>query len=130
MNTQEIFNQTRHQVLNSFPSIFTREDVIHLLCKLEESVEAVEKPAATSVITPEFKNRILQVVKEAIDESAENLESGDIVDLYSAEFSMSNNTVELDSVNINHEDMAREMKREVCYSLNNLFEEIESKEEL
>lgn len=99
MNTQ-IANKIE-LVRNSFPSIFSKDDVIRLLEDLSNETASVEQPAQTtdsSIFEKIFSDENIKQLGNFIYESLDN--SGrDIIDDY--ELSISGREVEVDSVEFN-----------------------------
>ena len=94
--------ETVASVQNAPGSMYTREDVISLLNK----IEVTESVTKINPLTQFQIESLCDKITDAIRENAENLDS-DCVDKDSAEFSMNyNNCVELDSVGFDSDSVA------------------------
>ena len=87
---------TINKVSNSFPSLFSREDVIKLLTDLDAEL-AAEGPKLLIA-----KDALVDIFRQVFSEK----DFSDIVDKDSAEMSMGyDNKVELDSVDIDEDEL-------------------------
>ena len=98
----ELFVEKTGEVLNSFPSLYSKDDVHSVIVKLHNAID--------SILDDEFENGVVDNSTEPsytlsqIEEVLENkidFESFCDYDRYSAEFSLSGNEIELDDVEIN-----------------------------
>lgn len=112
MNTQ--IQQSIDIVNASFPSIFSKEDVVKLLTDLDSKLV----PTASSI----DKQYLMDKVSKAIDEVIDNLDSLDIVDTGSAEFYLSGNQIQLESVGINEYYLNRTIKDEVMEAISIVYD--------
>ena len=94
-------------------SMYTREDVISLLKKLEAP------PAKGNVDV----SALINVINDAIKDTADNLDNG-IIDLGSATFELNYNEISLESVDFDTSEIARYMKADVEEAINNYFEDL------
>ena len=77
MNKEQVFQTAREQVSNSYPSIFTKDDVIRLLVDLEKSMEGVK--SESKGITKEKVQEILEKYTDGLKEAIEyNVETRDM----------------------------------------------------
>lgn len=87
-------------VQNAPSSIFTKDDVLNLLNRIEIPKEAVINPLTQFQI-----EHLINTITEAITENAENV-SSDCIDKDSAEFSLNyNNCIELDNVEFDNSNI-------------------------
>ena len=104
------FDQATHIVDSSFPSLYTKEDVIKVLRDLEEKlkVELGNEEETTTKI---------DITEEQIQEIAENAASSiasegvDLVEDY--DLCMNYREVEIDSISLDESRMAKEIERAI-----------------
>lgn len=95
MNNEVIQNAIR-EVESSFPSIYSKEDVVKLLTEI---VSRLEEPSGT-VDLVEFKDRFLDLFKHNLSD----VHTDHLVDMDSAEFDISRgNVLELTSIDVLYE---------------------------
>ena len=105
------FDQAAHDVDSSFPSLYTKEDVIKVLRNLEEVLKTELNG------NDEETTSKVSLTKEQIKEIAENAASSvvsegmDLVDDY--DLSMSYREVELDSLTLDESRVAKEIERAI-----------------
>jgi len=92
MNTNSLaskrtVNQTIELVNNSPASLFSKDDVVKLLTALE---------VTAAVPTSEMIDKLMDLVEDNL----RNVDSEDMVDKSTAEFSLDGNKIELDSVEV------------------------------
>jgi hypothetical protein len=125
MNKEQVFQTAREQVSNSYPSIFTKDDVIRLLVDLEKSMEGVK--SESKGITKEKLQEILDKYNEDMREFVEhdvdtrNMWSDDDI-----QFSVSYREICVDDVEINLDPVCnsiRDFKHE--FDIDEYFEEEE-----
>jgi len=102
------FTAESDSVNNSFPSIYTKDDVSKLLSKLKDSILGESEEPITVV----FDDERIANIAEGIYEELES-EGLDIVDDY--DLSMSYKEVELDRIDLN--------KRSIIRSVTNILEQ-------
>jgi hypothetical protein len=107
---QALLDQKK-DVDNSFPSIFSREDVKH---QLEEFgyglitiiMEMKEEEKSARSISLEGVEELSELLIKTINTKIERLDSSDVVDFESASFSIGyNNQVEIDSMDFNDNEI-------------------------
>jgi hypothetical protein len=106
---------TKQEALNtinaSFPSIWSREDVLQLVNKIDGGGFDTEK--------------LLEKIRKAVENGIDGMSNDDIVDISSCEFDVRNgNEIHIDSVGINTSDIADEVMREVEEAVDEYIEEI------
>jgi hypothetical protein len=105
------FDQATHDVDSSFPSLYTKEDVIKVLRNLEEVLKTELNG------NDEETTSKVSLTKEQIKEIAENAASSvvseglNLIDDYN--LSMSYREVELDSVELDESRIADEIRRAI-----------------
>ena len=111
-------------VQNAFPSIYTKDDVVKLLTSIE-----IESPKESSYkLSQDQINDLCKRIVACVKENAENLDSS-AIDRDSAEMSMGySNTVELDSVEFDTDEIAREVVCGIGDVIETFFEELEEEE--
>jgi hypothetical protein len=93
-------------VKNSFPTIFSKEDVLKVL----ESIEGGEMDDdAKEKLKEEIKEEIIDKIKDAVKDAVENCSYNDHIDSSDAEFSLNGNEIQLDRVGMNENDIASEI---------------------
>lgn len=93
--------QVKQLVNASFPSVFSKEDVIALLDKITVNEHNYTESIADAVWSS---------IERVLDE---NERSSDIVDLSSAEFSLSYNEVQLDHVDVDLSGLRSELEKAI-----------------
>lgn len=106
--------QAIEKVENSFPSIWSREDVLSLLSKIDEGEGSFDK------------DKLLDRIKDAVDNAVNNMSNDEIVDISSCEFEIrSGNEIYIDSIGINTDDIIDNVMREVGEVIEQFVEEKE-----
>ncbi|NDB87141.1 MAG: hypothetical protein EB127_31320 [Alphaproteobacteria bacterium] len=111
-------------VQNAFPSIYTKDDVIKLL----ESIEISEEKVSSSLTNSQIEELCKRVVAQ-VKENADNLDSSDVVDTSTAEFSLSYNEIQLDSVDIDTRNIVDEVVNGIGDVIEEFFEELAEENE-
>lgn len=102
---------SRAFVKNSFPSVYTQQDVIHLLDEFADRISTYvfenvkdEKPSRSMSL--EGVEELSELLIKTINNKIERLDSSDVVDYDSASFSIGyNNVVEIDSIEFNDNEI-------------------------
>ena len=103
-------------VQNSVSSIFTKDDVLNLISSIEQEQQ-------TNQVYDLIKK--LQELQETISYNLQNLNSDDVVDYDSVEFSISyNNRIEVDCMNINVDNLTEIVEN----GIGELIEELRDEE--
>ena len=111
-------------VQNAPSSIFTREDVIKLL----ENIE-IEAPKGGIQIDRQIIKDLSEAVLDEIKRNAGNLDSSDVCDLSSAEFSLNYNEISLDSVDVDTDQIAENVVCGIYDVIEEFFETLEKENE-
>lgn len=123
---QALLDQKK-DVDNSFPSIFSREDV---KLQLEEFgyglitiiMEMKEEEKSSRSISLEGVEKLSQLLNSAIYKKIERLDSEEVVDYSSACFSIGyNNQVEIDSLDFNSDSITSIVEEEIDEVLHDFF---------
>lgn len=111
--------QTVAAVKNAPGSMYTREDVISLLSRIETTT--------TKGITMDRQTTkdLCEAILEAVKDNARNLDAGDVCDLGTAEFSLNYNEVQLDSVDIDTDSIAENVVNGIYDVIEEFFENLE-----
>jgi hypothetical protein len=123
-------------VNNSFPSVYTKQDVIHLLDEFADTIttfvfENVEEKKSSNRISPELLEKLQSELIEAINSKIERLDSNELVDFDSASFEISyNNQVELESIDSSIENITNEVESAVEEILHDFFAPDEDEDEV
>ena len=103
------FDQAAHIVDSSFPSLFTKEDVIKVLRNLEEVLKAElnnEEETTSKGLTRDQVQEIADAIASEIKS-----EGTDLIEDY--DLSMSYREVDLDSIEFNEDEISRIAKRAI-----------------
>lgn len=120
---KQTIQQAVASVQNAIGSMYTREDVISLLNRLEA-------PAGPGIqITDEVIKKLVNVISDQVRDNAQNLDSGDVCDLSSAEFSLNYNELSLDSVDIDTDSIADSVVSGIYDTIEEFFEDLQAEEE-
>ena len=98
-------------VEKSFPSVYTKQDVFHLLDEFADRVstyvfENVEEKKTSRSMSLEGVEELSELLIKTINSKIERLDSSDVVDFDSACFSIGyNNQVEIDSMEFNDNEI-------------------------
>ena len=120
-----------NDVNNAFPSIFSKEDVKH---QLEEFgyglitiiMEMKEEGKSSLGLTFEQRQELEGNLREAIERKLDRMDSSDAIDYESAEFNIEyNNTLVLESININADSIADEIDDAISQVIGDFFQPIE-----
>jgi hypothetical protein len=113
-------------VQNAPGSIFTKEDVISLLEKIE--IEQTPEVAGVRLTQDQIEDLCRKIVAQ-VRENADNLDN-DCIDKDSAEMSMGySNTVELDSVEFDTSEIADQVVNGIGDVIEEFFEELNEEDE-
>jgi hypothetical protein len=114
-------------VQNAFPSIYTKDDVVKLLT----SIEIDETPKSGSRLTDVQIKQLIADVAECIENNASNIDSSEVIDKSSAEFSISySNQVEIDSIDIDTDSIYSTVVDGVGDVIESFFEKLEEEDEV
>jgi len=101
MNKEQVFQTAREQVSNSYPSIFTKDDVIRLIVDLEKNMEGVKSESKNGIdrekleeILEKYNSDLREYVEDDVDRS--DMWSDDDI-----QFSVSYKEICVDDVEIN-----------------------------
>tara|TARA_R110000868_G_scaffold158226_1_gene386213 strand:+ start:75 stop:455 length:381 start_codon:yes stop_codon:yes gene_type:complete len=109
-------------VQNAPGSMYTREDVISLLSKLEA-------PQESGRLTTQQVSDLYERIVAQVKENAENIDS-DVIDKDSADFSLNYKEIELESVDIDTREIARVVVDGIGDVIDTFFEELEEEEKV
>lgn len=90
-------------IQNSVGSIFTKEDIVKIVTLLNQEPEVepeTETDPENMTFTYSQVQEIFRTLMGQIEETCHNMESSEMIDLSSAEFSMNSNYIELDTVDL------------------------------
>lgn len=114
----QTLQQTVASVQNAPSSIFTKEDVLNLL-------NGINAPKGGIEIDRQIVKDLSEAILEAVKENIANLESSDVCDLSSADFSLSYNEIQLDSVDIDTHEIASNAVNGIYDVIEEFFETLE-----
>lgn len=108
--------QAIEKVENSFPSIFTREDVITLLNQIDTNGVEFDKEG------------LITKLRDAVDNAVNNLRNDEIVDYSSCDFTIRNgNEIEVESIGINTDTIVDEVMKDIESEIDEYIELQESR---
>ena len=113
--------QTVAAVKNAPGSMYTREDVISLLGRIETS--------GGNGLSQILIDQLIQVVIDQVRSNAENLETDEVCDVDSAEFDLNGNEISLSSVDVNTRGIADAIVDCVGDEIEAFFENLKADEE-
>lgn len=125
----------KKDVDNSFPSIFSRDDVKLQLENFGYELitivmEMKEEKSSGLELTFEQRQDLEGNLREAIERKLDRMDDEDVVDFDSAEFNIEyNNTIVLDSININSSSIAEELDYVISDVISDFFSPVEVEEE-
>jgi hypothetical protein len=116
----QVFNSAVEEVKNSFPSVYTKDDVEQVLIKFKAAADAEIAKAedklkgnADSEVAGYFHNAedAAYLIEAFIKERLSNMSADELVDFYSAEFTIAcGNTLELESIDTcSYDNIAEEL---------------------
>ena len=106
------FDQAAHEVSTAFPSLYTKEDVIKVLRKLEESLKAElnDEEEETETVSKGLTADQVQEIADAIASEIRG-EGIDLIEDY--DLSMNYREVELDSAEFDEDEISKIAKRAI-----------------
>jgi hypothetical protein len=113
---------TKEEAINtintSFPSIWSREDVLQLINR----IDVPEQEKLEGFIN---KEKMLEKIKDAVENAINGMSNDEIVDISSCEFEIRNgNEIEIDSIGINTSDIVDNVMSDVTDAVDEYIEEI------
>lgn len=117
----------KHDVDCSFPSIFSREDVKHLLEEfgyglMTNVLEMKEEEKSSRSISLEGVEELSELLMKSITSKVDRLDSEEVVDFSSACFNIAyNNTIEIDSIDYMSDDIISKVEEAVDEVLRDFF---------
>lgn len=121
---KQTIEQTVAAVQNAPGSMYTREDVISLLSKIETTT------AKGITMDRQTTKDLCEAILDAVKDNAHNLDSGDVCNLSSAEFSLNYNELSLDSVDIDTDSIAENVVSGIYDVIEEFFETLEKENEV
>jgi len=103
----------------SFPSIWSREDVLQLVNRIDEV------PSGLAKIDKQIVKDLTNAIMDEIKENARNLDSSDVCDLSSAEFELNYNEISLSSVDLDNDSIAENVVCGIADVIEEFFEKLE-----
>ena len=100
MNKQQTIELLQQQL----PGFYSVEQVIKLINDID--VDETSQPTAPLSLTEDQLEDIKEKIYNAIDRCMGNMYSDDLVNVDSAEFSLNGNEIQLDSVDVNTDEIA------------------------
>lgn len=104
--------QAIEKVENSFPTIWSKEDVLHLISQIDEGEGTFDK------------DKLLDKIKDAVDNAINGMSNDEIVDASECEFTIRNgNEIEIESIGVNTSDIVDEVMKEIAEVVEDYIEE-------
>ena len=131
MNANQVsIEQAIALVENQLGSVFTKEDVINLINRIE-----LPKPASATELSPELRILVLKEYKSTIEQTISNNADERIIDIDSADFIIGyGNRIEIDCISIDNyslENIVENAIEEVITGLEDaIYERDKEKEEI
>lgn len=132
---ESLLNQ-KNDVDNSFPSIFSREDVKHQLEEfgyglITTLMELTEDQKPSTSISAERIKELSDILCGAIASKVDRLDSNEVVDFDSASFAINyNNCVELETIDFDSANIVNEVEIAVNEVLHDFFTPEEEEKEV
>lgn len=102
----------------SFPSIWSKEDVLQLINKIDEGMAGFNK------------EELYEKIRSAVDDAINGLSNDDIVDVSSCEFEVKHgNEIYVESIGINTGEIIDQVMSDVESAINDYVAELEEKQE-
>lgn len=117
MNKQQTIELLQKQL----PGFYSVEQVINIIKDIDEMSE----PTASLSLTGDQFENIKEQIYHAIERCMGNMYNDDLVNVESAEFSLSGNEIQLDSVDVNTDEIADNINGAVVNVLSKLVTVIE-----
>jgi hypothetical protein len=114
-------------VNNSFPSVYTKQDVQHLLSEFADTIttfvfENVEEKKSSPSISLDGVEELSELLIKSINSKIERLDSNEVVDFDSASFSIGySNQVEIESIDFNDNEITDIVESTVDEVLRDFF---------
>ena len=119
-------------VQTAFPSIFSKEDVVSILESLHAEIESEEETeVVNSGLSADQIHELVEKLQQAISRKMDRTDTSDVVDTSTAEFNINyGNTLELESVDVNVDEIADEINSTVDDEVRSYFESLTSENEV
>lgn len=102
----------------SFPSIWSKEDVLQLINKIDEGTASFDK------------DKLMDKIHDAIENAINGMSNDDILDTSECEFEIRNgNEIQIESIGVNTSEIVDEVSREIGEAIDEFIEELEEKQE-
>lgn len=127
MNKEQVFQTAREQVSNSYPSIFTKDDVIRLIIDLEKNMDGVITETKSVGISKEKVQEILEKYTDGVKTAIEyNVSTRDMWSDDRIEMSVSYREICIDDVEIDFDPVLDVISSELRdFDLDEYFQEEE-----
>lgn len=110
--------QAIEQIKNSFPSIWSREDVLSLVNQIDEGTASIDR------------EKLLEKIREGVDDAINGLSNDEIVDVSSCEFEIKHgNEIYIDNLAINTGDIIDQVMSDVESNIDDYIAELEEVKE-
>jgi hypothetical protein len=116
--------QTVELLQKQLPGFYSVEQVINIIRDIDEMSE----PSAPLSLTEDQLGDIDEQIHNAIDRCMGNMYSDDLVNVDTAEFSLNGNEIQLDSVDVNTDEIADNIHSVVLEVLHKVVTIVEEKE--
>lgn len=111
---------TKHEAIQtietSFPSIWSKEDVIKLINKIDEG-------------TGFDADNLIDKIKDAVENAINGMSNDEIVDTSNCEFEIRNgNEIQVDSVEVNTSDIVENVMKDIVAAIEEYIDELQEVE--
>ena len=118
-------------VQTSFPSIFSREDVVGILEGLHAEASIEDEEVKVSGLNEDQIDELIEQIKEVVSRKLDRMDCSELVDYSSAEFEMNyGNTVELTEVTVNVDNISDELDSVIEDEVKSYFENLVAEEKV
>jgi hypothetical protein len=123
-NVLQVLVLKKSEIFESFPSIFSREDVITILEGIEDQIMTTETEGTEETETKTSNVDVKELIKRIKESVKETIENFDFDECVSLELSYSNQI----EINVDYKEIVRHCDNEIDESVENYLEEIEEVE--
>lgn len=102
----------------SFPSIWSKDDVLQLINKIDEGTASFDK------------DKLMDKIHDAIENAINGMSNDEILDTSECEFEIRNgNEIVIDSIGVNTSDIVDAVSHDIAEAIDEFIEELEEAKE-
>lgn len=121
-NNLNLIKMTKQEAINtinaSFPSIWSKDDVLQLINKIDEGTASFDK------------DKLMDKIHDAIENAINGMSNDEILDQSECEFSVRNgNEIEIESIGVNTSDIVDAVSHDIAEAIDEFIEELEEAKE-